>query len=162
MNYRQLLFVSVLLTCHAITGLQAQTVITSAGASASGGGGSVSFTVGQIVYTTIFSGNYSVAQGVQQPYEISVITGIEKAGGISLDIIVYPNPASDIIRLKTGDYETTHLRYRLYDNMGRLLLTGKVDNNETSIAIGQLKPAAYILIVTEKDISIKSFSIIKR
>ena len=162
MRYWRLLLAIALLACPEIAGLQAQTAITAAGGNTSGGGGTVSYTVGQIVYTTISSGNHSVAQGVQQPYEISVITGIEKAGDISLNIIVYPNPASDIIRLKTGDYESSHLRYRLYDVNGRLLLTGKVDDDETSIAIGHLKPAAYILIVTEKNISIKSFSIIKR
>jgi len=162
MRYWRLLSATALLACLAASGLQAQTAVTTAGGNTSGGGGTVSYTVGQIVYTTISSVNHSVAQGVQQPYEISVITGIEKASDISLDIIVYPNPATDIIRLKTGDYESSHLRYRLYDINGRLLLTGKVDDDETSIAIGHLKPAAYILSVTEKNISIKSFSIIKR
>ena len=152
----------MLLVCTAASGIQAQTAITTAGGNNSGGGGTVSYTIGQIVCTTISSVNYSVAQGVQQPYEISVITSIEKTRDISLDIIVYPNPATDIIKLKTDDYETTHLRYRLYDINGRLLLTGKVDDDETSIAIGHLIPAAYILRVTEKNISIKSFSIIKR
>ena len=162
MQYWRLLLASTLLACPAIAGLQAQTVVTAAGGNTSGGGGTVSYTVGQIVYKTISSANHSVAPDVQQPYEISVISGIEKAGNISLNIAVYPNPASDIIRLKTGDYQTSNLLYRLYDANGILLLSGKVDGDETSIAIGHLKPAAYILRITERNISIKSFSIIKR
>ncbi|MGB4293795.1 MAG: hypothetical protein WBJ37_13065 [Bacteroidales bacterium] len=59
--------------------LKAQNTVTSAGGDASGSGGSVSYTTGQIVYTTVSSANNSVAQGVQQPWEISVVTEIEKA-----------------------------------------------------------------------------------
>ena len=162
MRYMLLLLFTVIMEGVGIEGLRAQMVVTAAGGNATGGGVSVSFTIGQISYSTISSVNHSVSQGVQQPYEISVIAGIEKDEDIALDIIVYPNPTSDIIRLKTGDYETSQLRYRLHDTNGRLLLTGQVDDNETSISTGQLAPAAYILRIMERNISIKSFMIIKR
>lgn len=147
--------------CSALVGLHAQATVTTAGGDASGSGGSVSYTVGQVAYTMISSADNSVAQGVQQPYEISVITGIENAGSISLDVIAYPNPATDIIRLRIGGHGSAQLHYGLFDISGKLLLTGKVDGDETSIAIGQLVPAAYILNITERNGVVKSFSIIK-
>jgi spore coat protein U-like protein len=162
MRNLRLLVASALLTCHALAVLQAQSAITATGTDISGGGGSVSYSVGQIGYTLISSPNHSVNQGVQQPWEVSVMTGIDNTGDMSLDLVVYPNPASDILRLKTGSYESSHLRYRLYDLNGRLLLSGRVEGGETSIAIGHLTPAAYLLRITDKNISIKSFSIIKR
>jgi hypothetical protein len=41
--------------------------------------------------------NGTAAQGVQQPYEISVVTAIEKALDILLEMVVYPNPATDFV-----------------------------------------------------------------
>ena len=61
----------------------AQEGINVTGANASGSGGSASYTVGQMVYQTNTGTNGSVAEGVQQPYEISIVTAIEKAHGIN-------------------------------------------------------------------------------
>ena len=91
---------ALLLLGFGLAGLQAQEAIPATGGNGSGSGGSVSYTVGQIVYTTITGTNGSSAQGVQQPFEISVVTGIPEAKDISIEIIVYPNPAQDFIMLK--------------------------------------------------------------
>ena len=78
-----------------LAGLHAQEAIPATGGNALGSGGSVSYSVGQVVYTTSTGINGSVAQGVQQPYEISIVTGLEEAKGITLQCSVYPNPAKD-------------------------------------------------------------------
>lgn len=75
--------------------LLSQNAIPATGGNASGSGGSVSYSVGQVTYLINTGTSGSVAQGVQQPYEISVVTGIEEASGIELEFSVYPNPASD-------------------------------------------------------------------
>jgi zinc transporter ZupT len=54
--------------------LQAQETIPATGGNVVGSGGSVSHTVGQLLYNTVSGTNGTVAQGVQQPYEISVVT----------------------------------------------------------------------------------------
>lgn len=56
---------AVLLLWFGMFGLQAQQVVTTSGGNASGSGGSVSYTIGQIVYTTNTNSNGSVAKGVQ-------------------------------------------------------------------------------------------------
>ena len=55
--------------------VQAQQTIPAAGHDISGSGGSVSYTIGQLVYTTNIGANNSLAQGVQQVYEISTLGG---------------------------------------------------------------------------------------
>jgi hypothetical protein len=131
------------------------------GGNASGSGGSVSYTVGQIVYTSNANSSGSVAQGVQQPYEISVITAIEDAKDISLEIMVYPNPATDFIMLKIENYEVQNLRYQLFDINARLLQDNKIVGNETSIAMTNYMSATYFLKVTDNNKVIKTFKIIK-
>ena len=150
-----------------------QTVSSAGGNAATGGEGTVSYTVGQVAYTTITNGvNGSVAQGVQQPYEISVVTALEDAKGILLEFSIYPNPATDLIKLKIENYEIENLRYQLYDINGNLLQNNKVEGNETSIVMSNLVSATYFLKVytvgrndrtgvTDKNKVIKTFKVIK-
>ena len=105
MKYKKLKLSTVLLLGLGLTGLQAQTAIPATGGNVSGTGGSVSYSVGQVVYTTNTGGaNGSVAQGVQQPFEISVVTGIDEANGITLQCSAYPNPTTDFLKLKVENF----------------------------------------------------------
>jgi hypothetical protein len=141
--------------------LQAQNAIPATGGNASGTGGSSSYTVGQIVYTTNGNSNGSVAQGVQQPYEISIVTAVEEAKDISLEIVVYPNPATDYIKLNIKNYDVQNLRYQLYDINGILLQDNKIVSNETSIVMSNYMSATYFLKVTDNNKVIRTFKIIK-
>jgi hypothetical protein len=140
--------------------LNAQTAIPVSGGNASGTGGSISYSVGQVVYTTATRSNGSIIQGVQQPFEISVVTGIEDKL-IVLICSVYPNPITDFLTLKIDNYEVEDLSYWLYDFRGNLLKKNKVDGNETQIAFQNLASGTYFLKVTSDNNVLKTFKIIK-
>ena len=105
LSHKKLKLSLILLLGIGLTGLQAQSTIPASGGNASGSGGSVSYTVGQIIYTTNNGTNGSAAQEVQQPYEISVVTANEEALDISLEMVVYPNPATDFVKLRIKNYD---------------------------------------------------------
>jgi len=171
MKYKKLKLCTLLLLGLGLTGLQAQTSVNATGGDASGGGGSVSYSIGQIVYTINTGTNGSVAEGVQQPYEISEVTGIEEAKGINLLVTAYPNPTNDYLKLRIGnDVRTSHalsqLSYQLYDINKKLLQNKKITGNQTKIVMSHLVPAIYFVRVvkTNPDLSqqvIKTFKIIK-
>lgn len=161
LRHHKLKLCLVLLFGIGLTELQAQNTISASGGNASGSDDSLSYTIGQIVYTTYTGTNGSVAQGVQQTYEISVVNGIEEAKDISLEIIVYPNPATDYVRLKIKNYDIQNLRHQLYDNNGSLLRDNKVEGSETNIVMGNLAPGIYFLKITDNNKVIKTFKIIK-
>lgn len=161
MRYKKVKLSALLLLGIKLTALQAQDVIPVSGGNASGSGGSVSYSVGQVVYTTNTGTTGSVAQGIQQPYEISIVTGLEGAKGINLVCSAYPNPATDFVKLKIENYKTENLAYQLYDINGKLLKNKKVESNEMIISLENLVHAAYFLKVTDKDKEIKTFKIIK-
>lgn len=142
-------------------GLHAQEVITTTGGNASGSGGSVSYTVGQIVYNSNAGSNGSVSQGVQQPFEISVISGLDEGEGINLTCSAYPNPTTDFLTLKVGVIKTENLAYQLYDIGGKLLVSNKVEGNETTICMSNLVQSVYFLKLTNNNKEIKTFKIIK-
>ena len=165
MRQRRLKLGAALLLGFGLTGLQAQETIPATGGIASGNGGSVSYSLGQVIYTTNTGTNGSVAQGVQQPYEISVVTGIEEAIGINVSVSVsvsaYPNPVTEFLKLKVESYKVEDLSYQLYDMNGRLLENKKITGNETSIAMSNHSPAIYFLKITEANKEVKTFKIIK-
>lgn len=152
---------TILMLGIGITGLQAQTVVTSTGGNVSGIGGSISYTIGQLTYTTNTGVNGSVAQGVQQSYEISLPTGNEEAKDFSLVFLVYPNPSSDFLTLKVGNYDNEDLSYLLYDITGNLLENKKVITDQTQVPMGNLLPGTYFLKIIDSLKEIKTFKIIK-
>jgi hypothetical protein len=139
----------------------AQETVTTSGGNASGSGGTVSFTVGQVSYTTNESATGTVTQGIQQPYEIFVVTGLEEVKDISLEFFIYPNPASDFLKLKVENCKLENLVYQLYDVNGSLLQNGEISSKETIIQTGNLTPAAYYLRLIDNQKEIKTFKIIK-
>ena len=155
-NLLSLLFLSI-----GLTTLHAQETIPATGGNASGSGGSASYTIGQVVYTTNTGSNGSVAQGVQQPFEISVVIGIDEAKGITLQCAVYPNPTTNYVTLIIENYKTENLSYQLYDFNGKLLENKKVESNETSINMETLYRATYFLKISDNNNLVKTFKIIK-
>jgi hypothetical protein len=141
--------------------LTAQETIPSTGGNTSGSGGSVSYSVGQITYNT-FSGTISsIAQGVQQPYEISVVTAIENTEGIKLEFKVYPNPTGGLMTLTIKPINNENLKYRIYNLSGILLQDKKINSEETEISIEGFSSSTYFLKVIKDDTEVKIFKIIK-
>ena len=101
-------------------GLLAQESPTASGGEATGAGGKASYSIGQVVYTTTTGTNGSVAQGVQQPYEISVTTGINETA-INLVMNVYPNPTTNYLTLKVESEQIESLTYQLIDLQGKVI-----------------------------------------
>jgi hypothetical protein len=148
-----------------LTGIQAQEIheaIPTSGGNASGSGGTVSYSVGQIVYTTNTGANGSVSQGVQQPYEISIVTSMEEVNGINLTISAFPNPTTDYLTLKADKVEYQNLYFHLYDLNGKIIQENKVAQSETKISMTDLPPSTYFLKVTDNQKEVKTFKIVKK
>jgi hypothetical protein len=146
--YPKELKLSILLLSIGLTA-KAQQATVAAGGNATGNGGTVSYSIGQVVYTTATG---SVAQGVQQTYEITAVTGIEEAKGISLEVSAYPNPTTDYLTLNVG-VSTSHneqpMSYKLYDMNGKIIETQKIINENTTIVMSNLLPANYFLTIVK-------------
>jgi len=160
MNKKTLLF-TLLSLVFGLTVTNAQQSANASGGKASGSGGTVSYSVGEIAYTTATGSNGSVAQGVQQPFEISVVLGLEEAENISLNLIAYPNPATDRLTLKLDNYENNNLSFQLFDLTGKLLHNEKIKSNETIINMLDYQFGIYFLKVYSTEKEIKTFKILK-
>ena len=97
------------------------------GGNGSGAGGSVSYSIGQVICASTSGIGGLITQGVQQSYEIFIESGIEAAKLISLECTVFPNPVSEYIDLKVEGYKVENLNFQLYDLNGKLLQNKKVE-----------------------------------
>lgn len=88
-----------------LTSLQAQKAILTSGGEASGNTGTLSYSIGQVVYQVHTGSNGSVAEGVQQPFEIQEVTGIENVFGVNLTISTFPNPVVENLTLSVENLE---------------------------------------------------------
>ena len=155
---RMLVVVVVALVHH---GLQAQRNTLSAGGSLVGAGGSVSFSVGQIDHLVLTGTTGSVHQGLQQPYVIDITSGYEEST-FALSYGVFPNPAADHLWLSIAGDTSKDLSYRLVDERGRILDSGDITTDMTSIPVYDLAMAVYILEVHNAQEVVKTFRIVKQ
>lgn len=153
------LFIASSLLC--LSQVQAQETTTASGGNASGSNGNISFTVGQLVYTTTTGSTGSVAQGVQQPFEIQSVVGIENLN-INLQLAVYPNPTTNWLQLEMKNYEFSNLSYQLLDLNGRVIFNEKITSEMSTISMEKLPSSIYLLKVIEANNELKTFKVHKK
>jgi hypothetical protein len=141
--------------------MQAQETTTVSGGNANSNDSPASYTVGQVAYTVNSGTKGTVTQDVQQPYEISVVSGIEETKGVNLLCSVYPNPDTDFLTLKVENCDIENLYYELYDVKGSILENKKIEANETIINMNGLVPSAYFLKGIQNNKEVKTFKIVK-
>ena len=152
----------LIISSFCFTALNAQNVLPATGGNASGASGSVSYSAGQIFYNTYSGTPGSVAQGLQQPYEISVVTSIGNTESITLEFKVYPNPTSGILKLIIKPFDNDNLKYQLYDPVGILIQEKKIESDESDISLENLSASIYFLKVIKDNLEVKVFKIIKK
>jgi hypothetical protein len=138
-----------------------QVLNSSGGGNATGSGGSAGYTIGQIILSSGTETSNSISQGFQQPYEI-LIVGIREFTGQRLECSLYPNPATDYIRLKVEAYEGGELSYMLCDMGGLILINSRLEGNEVMIPMQSQKPGTYLLKLSNGKQDLKIFKIIKK
>ena len=136
--------------------LSAQENRVASGGEATGSGGTVSYSVGQVVYTTNTGTNGSLSQGVQQPYVVSTTIGTNET---SIQLNAYPNPTTNNLTLATDDSES--LSYQLFNIQGAEISSKTLNSKTCSINLEGYPPATYFLKVIKNNEVIKAFKIIK-
>ena len=152
------IIVLIIFGCSIIS-IQAQQTTASAGGDASGIGGTFSYSIGQVVYTYNYGTDVIVAQGIQQPFEISIL-GLDNYQ-INLVMQTYPNPTKDYLVLNVHALDLSNMIFQLYDVNGRLIETRTMFSPIETICMMNLPSSVYVLKVINNNKEVKSFKIIK-
>ena len=141
--------------------VHSQEAIPVSGGEATGSGGSGSYTVGQVFYTTHTAATGSISQGVQHPFEFQTLSNAALTT-VNLTAVTYPNPTKDFIILKITDSALNNLRYTLFDVNGKSIASGSITESSTQIQLKYLSIGAYILKVSQQNKSLKTYKILKQ
>ena len=163
-NPKSFSFWGVIMTClfflPAFPVLSQESILV-ANCNATGNGGSVSYSVGQVAFNTFQSAGGTVTQGIQQPFEILFMDGIADESTLALDCIVYPNPATSEIRLKVGRVSFDGLSCQLRNPDGLLLKEVNIDSRETIIPTVELPAGIYFVTVIGNHKNLTTWKVIK-
>lgn len=161
---KQRCFTTYLVSSLLYTGLVcAQQSVNVTGGAADGSGGSLAYSVGQVVYQTYSSGSSSISQGVQQPYEVSTLSTTVPVTEFNMKLKAFPNPTTHTITLEVGDTYDQNLSYQLFDLLGRLLKSGKITQKHTQVNMSDFGPSTYLIrLQTEEQKTLQTFKIIKK
>ncbi len=161
MRHKQLKFSIVLLLGLGLTGVQAQETIPATGGNASGSGGSVSWSVGQIVYQIHSGTEVSVSEGVQQPAEAETVSGLDKVIEQPVLVSVFPNPVEEYFTIQVNDFKASTYTFQLYSVYGQLIKSEELVADETIVQVKELVPSNYVLKITNREKEVQIIKIIK-
>lgn len=138
----------------------AQQNTDASGGTASGAGGTATYSIGQMDYVTATGTGGSISEGLQHPYKISILSGIEDTD-INLVFSVYPNPTTDFVVLSVQNANIQNMTYQLFDVQGKLIEKQKLSGSETLISMTDLANDIYFIKVLNKTRELKVFKVIK-
>ena len=143
--------------------LQAQKTALASGGNGSGTGGSFAYSVGQTMYTAQFNSTTTLSKGVQQGYELFLITGLEEEDRFGLVATVFPNPASNYLTVEIKNYNpTADLEIFLFDAKGQEVYRKRVIDVQTQLDVEHLSSALYMLKLVQGDKLLKAVKVIKK
>lgn len=148
---------NVIVLCNYTFG---QSSLNTTGGTSAGNQGSVTYSIGQVFYQHYQSSSGRLAQGVQHPYEIFILTGVNETD-IDLRILSYPNPARDFVVIEIKKDFPKDMYVQIFDISGRWVMTQPIIENYIKIDIQDIHSAALIMLVYSGDDLLKSFKIIK-
>lgn len=129
--------------------VSAQEALLATGGDASSPNGSVSCSIGQVVYEMYQTEDGSSAEGVQHPYELFIVTSTGEELISGQTVKAYPNPVVDWVEVQLGNFsETEKLQYQLYDIHGQVLLSDHITSERTTINLQNLAAGTYVLRVS--------------
>ena len=151
-----------LLFCSTETLLAQQAVLTTGG-NYSSASGSVSYSIGQVMYNHIDGEIGSLNQGVQQPYSFTIVGIDDPLKETSWHL--FPNPADKYVNIQlsnsTPGNNYHHYIARLYDMKGNLVMEKLLDQDINRISLLQCTQATYLVQISDQQHPIQSYALIK-
>ena len=136
----------------------AQKSINSAGGDISIATGSISYSIGQVFFTSNSASSGSINLGVQQPSEFFPLNTATFDVNTSS---VFPNPTSGKITVKFSDFSNEEYQYIFSDINGKQLQKGIINSKESTLNIYNFKTGVYFLKLINYKSSSFTYKIVK-
>lgn len=159
--------IRILLTTYFLTislsGLWSQQSVHASGGNASGTSGTVSYSVGQVAYTSTISDAGQVNQGVQQANPVIMVGQTDPVSDFTIGF--YPNPVHNDALLSLGDgkedLNVSGFSFLLFSIYGTLIMEKEISHRTTPVPMDQLPDGVYLLKVARHNMTINTFKVVK-
>jgi hypothetical protein len=123
-----------------------QEVIASAGGYNVNGGLSISWTLGETIIPTFKSqdGSLTLTHGFQQQL---IVTTVEENIDVFVSVIVFPNPASDVVNIKFEAPVDSEVIVDILDSQGKMVKRDLIEStmSEKQLNLQNFPPGIYYL-----------------
>ncbi len=136
-----------------------QSTLLSSGGTVATSEGSLSYSLGQLNNQTSSISEWSIVEGVQQPFEVSQPLGNEDEK-LAIGISMYPNPANDIVVVTTENFQ--NLELTVLDINGKVLLEKKLTDKTTPVDMSAFSDKIYLIKINNDFQSIRTFKLIRK
>jgi hypothetical protein len=136
-----------------------QQVVAPAGGNGLNDDMQIGWTLGETVIATVTDDNINLTQGFQQPN--LVVTALKKQDTLPFTVDAYPNPTGNMLMIQIENTETGDFQYVLYNMNGKVLERQKITATITTIGMNNHPAGMYLLKITQHDLEIMMFEIIK-
>lgn len=147
--------------CMSAIFCNAQVALVATGNNGSSSSGTISYSVGQVAYTSSSASNISVNQGVQQPFEIFDLAGVVTQKTSKYNISLFPNPAENYITLTLDSLNVKELSFRIIDLSGKIMTQGVLIGPSTQIPVDRFAEGSYMVYILKRNELVHSFLLVK-
>ena len=131
MEYSQSFFTAI--TCLFCSMCFGQSSMNTSGGDTFSDQGSVAYSIGQVFVQINESAEISVSEGVQQPYEISLINAVFEEGDVKVSLLAYPNPTMNDLTIELQGWQHEQASFEVYDAQGKKISSGAFNQSTLSI-----------------------------
>lgn len=122
--------------------------VGSSGGTSGSNGYSISWTLGEAATLNGLQGDLYVGAGFQQARKRSTTVGVFSIFIPSMEINVYPNPASELLTIEAA---STELNLRLCDLLGREVISSQRMNGVGQLDLSHLPAGTYVLLAFDEN-----------
>jgi len=139
--------------------LLAQQDVVTSGGNGSGASGSISYSIGQVVYSNTSNATGSINQGVQQPYELTPISVNESLRDIAVEL--YPNPPRNNLLIRMPEF-IPGLTLQIFSLNGALIEERPMLSQQTIINAETWSASTYIVKLHDSAGNFSEYKLIKQ
>lgn len=121
-------------------------VISASGKTGTQGGLTFSYTVGEVVITTLVGDTRAVTQGFHQP-DLCIPVSTKDIDLAEWGIEIFPNPTADFLTVRFSAEKGTELRASVFNLLGQAMIVGQNLNQASGSRLdcAAWQPGVYIL-----------------
>ncbi|MBT3935386.1 MAG: T9SS type A sorting domain-containing protein [Bacteroidetes bacterium] len=135
-------------------------IISSSGNHFSNATATISWTIGETIIETESNASVVLTQGFHQP-NYSIVS-INELNNFTFDFDVYPNPASDFVKIRANSLNPQKREIRIFDLQGNLIILEDFSANEITINLKNLAASTYLITIhSQNQELLSSYQLIK-